>query len=245
MVDSKALIQATLDAGVEFFRAPPSYTGEVSATDKRAQPALVPIRSLGPNHRERIAQHLLALDEQDRYLRFGYSAQDPQIRAYTDQLNFKRDDIYGIYDRSLALIAVAHLAFAGEPTCQSCAEFGVSVLKDARGKGYGTLLFDRAVTHARNKGIDLMFIHALSENTAMLKIAKNAGATVERDGSESEAYLKLPPATLDSRMTEVVEDQLAELDFRLKLQAKRFWEFLASLQEIRRGVRDARHPPSE
>ncbi len=230
---------------MEFFNAPPSFTGKASEPDKRAHPLMVPIRSLGASHRERIAQHLLALDANDRYLRFGYGAQEAQIRAYTDSLNFARDDIFGIYNRSLVLIAVAHLAFAGDPKCQSCAEFGVSVQSDARGKGYGSLLFDRAVTHARNKGVDLMFIHALSENAAMLKIAKNAGAVVERDGSESEAYLKLPPATLDTRMTEAVEDRFAELDFQLKLQAKRFWEFLASLQEIRRGVRDGRHKSGE
>ena len=38
--------------------------------------ALVPIRSLGPAHRERIREHLLSLDTQDRYLRFGYAPTD-------------------------------------------------------------------------------------------------------------------------------------------------------------------------
>ena len=36
----------------------------------------IPIRSLGPRHRERIAAHLLSLNESDRYLRFGYTASD-------------------------------------------------------------------------------------------------------------------------------------------------------------------------
>ena len=94
--------------------------------------------------------------------------------------------------------------------------------------------------HARNEGVTMVFIHALSENTAMLKIARNAGAVVERDGSETEAYLKLPPATLDSRVTEMVEEQLAQTDYRLKVQAKQFWDFLAGVQEVRRGVREAR-----
>jgi GNAT superfamily N-acetyltransferase len=245
MVDSKALIQATLGAGMEFFHAPPSYTGKASEAAQRAKPPLVPMRSLGPRHRERIAQHLLALSLADRYLRFGYGAQEAQIRAYTEKLDFGRDEIYGIYNRSLVLIAIAHLAFAAEPDCKNCAEFGVSVLSEARGKGYGTLLFDRAITHARNKGVDLMFIHALSENVAMLKIARNAGALVERDGTETEAYLRLPPADLESRMTEAVEDRFAEVDFQLKWQAKRFWEFLGQVQEVRCGVRDGRHKSAE
>ena len=202
---------------------------------------IVPIRSLGSGHLGRIAAHLHALEEQDRYLRFGYAANDEQIQRYVDQLDFDRDDIFGIFNRRLELIAMAHLAFIpNEPGTPPGAEFGVSVLKQARGRGYGTRLFDRAVMHARNEGVELMFIHALSENTAMIKIARNAGATLERAGSETEAYLRLPPATLDSRVSELVEEQVAQADYRLKQQAKNFLDFLAEVQEIRRGALDAR-----
>ena len=201
---------------------------------------MVPIRSLGPSHRERIARHLMALDPHDRYLRFGYAANDEQVQRYVESLDFERDDIFGIYNRKLELIAMAHLAFAHDAGSSSCAEFGVSVLAKARGRGYGSRLFERAVMHARNEGVDLLFIHALSENTAMIKIARNAGATLERAGSETDAHLRLPPATLDSRMSEMVEEQLANADYRLKVQAKNFWAFLDSVQEVRRGVGEAR-----
>ena len=68
---------------------------------------------------------------------------------------------------------------------------------------------------------ETIFIHALSENTAMLKLARDAGATVERDGSESEAWLKLPPDSFASHLDEVLVDRAAELDYRLKQQARR------------------------
>ncbi len=210
----------------------------------RLAPWVATIRQLGPRHRERIARHLLSLDERDRYLRFGYAANDEQIRNYVDHLDFERDDIFGIYNRRLELIAWAHLAHSVDRNFDACAEFGVSVSKSARGRGFGGKLFDRAVMHARNEGVQLMFIHALSENTAMLKIARNAGATVERDGSESEAYLRLPPATFDTRVTEMIEERLAQTNYRLKVQAKQFWDFLKNLQEVRRGVQDARHKSS-
>jgi RimJ/RimL family protein N-acetyltransferase len=209
----------------------------IGAMDKTKPPSpgrssfpLVPIRSLGPRHRDRIAKHLLALDESDRYLRFGYAASDEQISRYADGLNFERDDIYGIFNRKLELIAMAHLAVGDTPEQAKHAEFGVSVLKAARGRGYGARMFDRAVMHARNEGRDTLFIHALSENTAMLKIARNAGATVERSGSESDAYLKLPEATLTTRLTEMVEDQMAELDYGFKQQAKHLQELVSSIQ---------------
>ena len=212
-----------------------------SDLDFRATPLVVPIRSLGPGHRERIAAHLLALDPGDRFLRFGYSATDEHIRRYVDQLDFDQDDIFGIYNRKLELIAVAHLAYARDPAASRCAEFGVSVLAKARGRGYGTRLFERAVIHARNEGVDLLFIHALSENAAMLAIARKAGASLERFGSETEAHLRLPPATLDTRVSELVDEQLARTDYQLKQQARSFRAFLLGLQEARDGLRAGRH----
>jgi GNAT superfamily N-acetyltransferase len=209
--------------------------------DTTAPAVIVPIRSLGPGHRDRIATHLLALEPDDRYLRFGYTASDEQVLRYVERLDFERDDIFGIYNRKLELIAMAHLALGTGAQAGACAEFGVSVLAKARGRGYGTRLFERAAMHARNEGVELLFIQALSENTAMLKIARNAGATLERLGSETEAYLRLPPATLDSRLSEMALEQIAQTDYRLKLQARSFWNFLAGVQEVRQGVRDARH----
>ena len=181
----------------------------------------------------------MGLDGHDRYLRFGFAASDEQIQRYTDRLNFEVDEVFGIYNRRLELIAMAHLAFSADEDLSACAEFGVSVSKSARGRGYGARLFDRAATHARNEGVSRMFIHALSENAAMLKIARNAGAVVVRDGSESEAHLHLPPATLDTRLTEMLAEQMAQTDYHIKVQVKQFWDMLAGVQALRRDVQEA------
>lgn len=238
MIETKALIKASLDAGKGLLRPPAE--DDLSSVKSKVPPVLVPIRSLGSNHRERIALHLLALDVHDRYLRFGFAATDEQIQRYVDGLNFERDEIFGIYNRRLELIAMAHLAFEPDSTVvDACAEFGVSVSKSARGRGYGARLFDRAAMHARNEGVHRMLIHALSENTAMLKIARNAGAKVERDGSESEALLHLPPATLDTRLSELVAEHMAQTDYQIKVQVKQFWDVMAEVQAIRRDAQDA------
>jgi RimJ/RimL family protein N-acetyltransferase len=242
---TKDWLSASWDAGKDLLRPVTGRGSDESDSNAAKVPVMVPIRSLGPSYRERIAQHLLQLDPSDRYLRFGYAASDEQIRRYVEQLNFDRDEIFGIYNRRLELIAMAHLAYSEHPEHKHCAEFGVSVHKQARGKGLGARLFERAVMSARNEGVDMVFIHALSENTAMLKIARNAGATVQRDGSESEAYLKIPPASLDTRMAEIVGQHFAEVDYQLKRQAKQFWDFLAQVQEVRSGVQHARRQSAE
>ena len=200
--------------------------------------AAVPIRSMGVAQRPQMAAHLLALPPPDRYLRFGYVASDELIGRYVDQLDFGRDQLFGIFNRKLELIAMAHLAFSNDPASINCAEFGVSVSPGARGRGYGSRLFERAVMHARNEGVNLLFIHALSENTAMLKIARHAGASIERDGSESEAHLRLPPADFDSRVVELLDEHVALGDYHLKAQAKQFWSALGRLQDLRQGVRE-------
>jgi GNAT superfamily N-acetyltransferase len=196
----------------------------------RKHDVVVPIRSLGENHRERIAGHLKALDAHDRYFRFGFSANDEQIDRYVAGLNFERDEIFGIYNRHLKLIAMAHLAYSSDERLNACAEFGVSVLAQARGRGFGKRLFERAMMHARNQGVRMMFLHVLSENAVMLKIARHAGATVERDGSDSEAHLVLPSATMHTQMTEMVEEHLAQVNYQIKVQAKQFRDMFLRLQ---------------
>ena len=243
MTATKDWLKASWSAGIDLLHPVSDRTvGDVPSTPEAVKTSVVvPIRSLGPAYRERIAVHLLALDDSDRYLRFGYSASDEQIARYVAQLDFERDEIFGIYNRHLELIAMAHVAFSTDPEHQQCAEFGVSVLQKARGRGYGGRLFERAVIHARNQGVDMMFIHALSENSAMLKIARNAGASVQRHGAESEAFLHLPPANLDTRMAAMFEHQFAEIDYRIKHQAKQFWDFLGRMQSLRTSARSARH----
>jgi RimJ/RimL family protein N-acetyltransferase len=207
----------------------------------RRAPWAAAIRRLGSRHRARIARHLTQLDEHDRYLRFGYLANDAQIEAYVDTLDFERDAIFGIYSRRLELVAMAHLAHSVDRSLDACAEFGVSVLPAVRGHGYGAKLFARAMRHARNEGVQLLFIHALTENKAMIHIARKAGATVELDGPEASAYLRLPPANFESQITEIVESRIADADYRLKVQAQQFWSVLSALQSLRRAVGNALH----
>ncbi len=243
MIETKALNEVSLAGGKASSRLVSEDFTPASAAAKST--VLVPIRSLGVNHRVRITRHLLALEPHDRYLRFGFPANDAQIQRYADSLNFERDEIFGIYNRRLELIAMAHLAFSADSSLDACAEFGVSVLKSARGRGYGARLFDRATMHARNEGVSRMFIHALSENTAMLKIARRAGASVQRDGSESEAHLLLLPATLDTRLSELLQEQFAQTNYRVKVQIKQFWDVLAGVQALRRDVQDAQQITSK
>ena len=163
-------------------------------------------------------------------------------------LNFERDEVFGIFNRRLELIAVAHLAHPVEGTNgsgQPMSEFGVSVLPRSRGRGFGKRLFERAMLHARNRGVNLLFIHALSENRAMLRIAKGAGASIRRDGSESDAWLVLPDDTVASHVGQLVEQQVAELDYRFKVHAAQVTTVLDALSDLKGRMKGAAHIASE
>lgn len=195
-----------------------------------------PIRSLGPRQRSRILVHLQALDAQDRYLRFGYAASDGHIARYVDQLDFDRDEVFGVFNRRLELVAMAHLAYLGHDGAPATsAEFGVSVLPRGRGRGIGARLFERACLHARNRGIDNLIVHALSENVAMLKIARNAGAILEREGPDSTARLKLPRDDFGSQLTQLVGMHAAEWDYGMKLHAVRLDRLLRTMRGFMPG----------
>ena len=235
------IAKTTADTGRELMR----FAGVPQDKAGQSATGLIPICPLQPEHLIAIKNHMLSLSAHDRYLRFGFAATNEQVARYVDALNFERDEIYGIFNRHLDIVAMAHLAIVRDKGRASMAEFGVSVQAYARGRGYGGRLFERAVMHARNEKIELMYIHALSENAPMIRIAKSAGARVERDGSETEAYLRLPKRDLDSRVTEVLADQFAKANYSIKEDAKRFWSFLSDVQEIRKGVREGRHQSAE
>jgi GNAT superfamily N-acetyltransferase len=201
-----------------------------------AAPRWVPIRSLAPRHRPRILAHLLDLDEGDRYLRFGHPATDAQIGRYVDLIDFERDEVFGIFNRRLQLVAMAHLAHLGEHARAHAAEFGVSVRPSHRGRGFGGRLFEHAMLHARNRHVDTLVVHALSENRPMLRIARSAGATVHRDGGDAEAVLKLPPETLGTQVEELLGRQAAEFDYNLKRGARRLDDLLGLIADVHSGV---------
>ncbi|MFH0342438.1 MAG: GNAT family N-acetyltransferase [Chromatiales bacterium] len=187
------------------------------------------VRELSEGDRHRLLMHFLALDASARLLRFGMVFPDELISAYVQQMNFARDTLFGVYDNALMLAGVGHLAFtprealpvvAPATSKERIGEFGISVSASARGMGIGTRLFERAAIHCRNAAVDILYMQFLSSNQSMMHIAKKAGMEVHHDHGEAEAYLKLPPADATSASQEVVEEQVANLDYTLKLEAR-------------------------
>jgi RimJ/RimL family protein N-acetyltransferase len=189
------------------------------------RPAVL-VKALGKRDRRRMLRHFLALDHDDRLLRFGTVLPDEQVHAYVEKIDFARDIVFGVMSRGFQLVGVGHLAFAppapgrAATDKQRVAEFGVSVSKSARGQGVGTRLFERAAIHCRNNDIDTLYMQCLSTNRTMMHIAKKAGMQIKREYGEADAYLHLPPPSPGSVMREAVEEQFALIDYTVKANAR-------------------------
>jgi GNAT superfamily N-acetyltransferase len=108
----------------------------------------IPIRELSRLDVASLEPHFLALEREDRRLRFGIALNDSAVRAYLARIDFDHDAVFGVYDDALHLIGAAHVA-RGERH----AELGVSVLPGHRGRGIGGALLARAHLRARSSCI--------------------------------------------------------------------------------------------
>jgi GNAT superfamily N-acetyltransferase len=153
--------------------------------------------------RASLEAHFLALDAEDRRLRFGSSIGDDAVREYIARIDFERDGVFAVDDAEHRLLAVAHVAFTG-----ASAELGLSVLDGYRGHGFGNALLKHAVMHLRNRGTREIFMHCISENGAMLHLARKHGMRLVNGGSEIDGRLSLDPPDAHSYFSEWMHEVL-------------------------------------
>lgn len=159
--------------------------GKRPRADMNAPP---PVARLGATCRDALKEHFAALPPEDRRLRFCTSVNADAVAAYVDRIDFARDGVFGVHDDDLTLTGVAHVAID-----EFAAELGISVLPAHRRRGIGGTLFDRAVEHARNRFIPTVRMRCLTQNSAIMHIARRSAMDIVVDGDEADAHLMLPP----------------------------------------------------
>ena len=169
------------------------------------------VHPLAAASRPEILEHLLALTPEDRRLRFGTPSADESIARYVESIDFARDTVFGIYDDMNALVGMTHVA-----QLDDAVELGLSVHPSRRREGLAQTMFRRAALHARNRGIGELYMHCLSENAAMMHIARKSGMRIVLDGSDRDAWLALPRATPITVGEEFRQRQLVLLDRTLR-----------------------------
>ena len=170
-------------------------------------------KTLSAADRTVLATHLLALSSEDRRLRFGVAASDTVLRNYVARIDFDRDAVFGFFADDLSLGGMAHVAIA-----DGVAELGVSVLAAYRGRGIGSALFQRASDFARNQFIRTLFMHCLTENAAMMHIARKSGMKIVTRRGTAEGQLQLPAPDARTLAAEFLLESVALFSSSLKAQ---------------------------
>lgn len=171
---------------------------------------------LQPFEYERYRNHLLALDANSRYLRFGYAISDEAIHRLCDRIESEsnKHQIFVIEDKDMKVLAAGHVSVAGTET-----ELAFSVLKQHQGQGMGSALMKRCIAWCQNRGIRHGNMVCLATNTAVKKLASRHGVLVN-DHGEVTADLAIPNTDVASIYTEFVETNLANIDHMGKLHRK-------------------------
>jgi GNAT superfamily N-acetyltransferase len=173
----------------------------------------LPVFQLQSTHVDLLKRHFDELDADDVYLRFASALSREGRQRYVEGISFDRDAVFGVFADDLSLLGVAHLA-----CLMDSAELGVSVLAPYRGHGIGNVLFKRAAVHARNLKIQQLFVNCLTQNAAMMHIARKNGMRVVVDHADAEAYLQLPPGNVATIGEEFAAQEVARLDWMVKAQ---------------------------
>ena len=175
------------------------------------------VQRLGRFQRGEILAHYGDLSSEDLRLRFGAPAGRHALEKYVSGIDFSNDRVFGIFDRDLKLVSLAHLAVDLD---RGFAELGLSVAPGTRRRGHGEALLRRAATHAASLGLNMIYMHCLSENSALMGLARKAGFRIVASMGEADASKLLEETRPESIAMELVNDRIALVDTVYMHQAK-------------------------
>ena len=169
----------------------------------------------GEFHRYRT--HLLSLDEESRYLRFGFHIKNETINELVNrwEMNANKHKVFAIENDNLEVVGVAHISLEDDP-----AELAFSVFKECQGKGMGDALMVRAIEYCQNRGIKHGCMVCLGSYDKIKRMAKKHNVLVKTEQGDSHGEIEIPNPTPITIWKEYMEDNFAKIDHLGKAQRK-------------------------
>lgn len=162
------------------------------------------VEKLGTRDLPEIRQHLLRLDRETRYMRFGSFVNDDTIRNYADRIFDMGSVVYGVFQAG-KLRAVGELCGLYRSWPLS-AELALSVEPDWQSQGIGNALVSRLVTVAQNRSIRSLSVMFLNDNDKMRRIAAKYLPGVNFHSAQAGTTFDPPWPTPVSIAREIIED---------------------------------------
>lgn len=169
-------------------RPPLGYPRGCEARARLADGRPVLIRPILPADAAGLRDGFLRLSPEDVRRRFGQALHDlsPAMLTHLTTIDYRRHMALVAIAPGRSVTAggwgVARYVMTEDPRG---AEFAVTVRSDMQRLGIGSLLLSRLLAFAAAQGIEALWGDVLSDNSAMLALARKFGFTVERSPREA------------------------------------------------------------
>jgi GNAT superfamily N-acetyltransferase len=163
------------------------------------------IRKLWFGETRKYRDHLLRLDEESRRRRFGGLVSDQHIRNHVEGTKGFDAVLYGFFVDGV-LRGAAELRFLGPRILSREAEAAFSVETPWQSHGIGSVLLERLLLTARNRGVKFLHLACLADNKRMQQLARKFDAELSFDFGGVVGELETPRPTPLSLIREMVDD---------------------------------------
>src|SRR5215467_3029853 len=162
------------------------------------------IRKLWISETDVYRDHLLRLDKESRRRRFSGAVADEFIIRHAGTANEVGVVIHGFFVDGV-LRGAAELRRFGSVFGRE-GEAAFSIEQPWQSHGVGTVLLERTLLSARNRGIKLLSMHCLADNQRMQQLARKFEADLKFDFGSVVGEVDPPRSTPLSLMREAVAD---------------------------------------
>jgi GNAT superfamily N-acetyltransferase len=178
------------------------------------------IRKLWPGETAAYRDHLLRLDHESRHRRFSGAVADEVIARHAATANGLGVVVYGFFVDGV-LRGAAELRQNGSLFSHD-AEAAFSIEKPWQSHGVGTVLLERTLLSARNRGIKSLRMDCLAENKRMQQLARKFDAEFSFDFGSVVGEVDPPRSTALSLLREAMADTHAITARVFEVQARLF-----------------------
>ena len=176
------------------------------------------IRKLWIGEAEIYRDHLLRPDPDSRRNRFAGTVSDEFVRDYAE-LSFGIDAIIHGFFVDGALCGAAELRPIGAPIARE-AEAAFSIEKPWQSHGVGSVLLERTLLAARNRGLKFLHMACLADNKRMQQLARKYDAELSFDFASVIGEVAAARPTPLSVMREILADSHGFATAMLDVQSR-------------------------
>jgi GNAT superfamily N-acetyltransferase len=162
------------------------------------------IRKLWIAEAELYREHLLRLDPQSRRNRFGGGVSDQFLRDYAE-LALRIDSVVHGFFVDQTLRGAAELRPVGSPARRE-GEAAFSIEKPWQSHGVGSVLLERTLLAARNRGLKFLHLACLADNRRMQQLARKFDAELTFDFGSVVGEVATARPTPLSLIREIIAD---------------------------------------